>query len=778
MQRKNCRIDFFVHSCNQQPYLHMRTNLLFLALFLSSALHAFHGGTIRGLVTNPQGEPLVGASVRLEEKKLFAVTDPIGVFVFSDLPNGQYTLSVSYLGYELGQKTVQVANHETTVIQFELAEKRIDLQDVEIRADQPNPLQTISQIDIRLRPVQSSQDILRMVPGLFIGQHAGGGKAEQIFLRGFDIDHGTDIALFADGIPVNMVSHAHGQGYADLHFLIPELVQRIDFEKGMYDARTGNFATAGQVRFETPKVLDQNFIKLEAGQFDTYRMATAINLLGKTAAANGTSAYLAGEQLFTNAYFDAPQLFRRQNYFGKFNQRLNQNQSFSLSLSSFKSSWLASGQIPERAVNSGLIGPYGAIDATEGGATSRYNLNAQHWMAVSDKTSVKNQFYYARYNFELYSNFTFFLEDPVNGDQIRQKEQRDILGINSTVTHQATWNGRPLTLEGGIQFRSDEVLGNELSRTRNRRETLSRLALGDVQEMNASVFAHATYQWTPSLSLNLGARFDQFHHQYQNNLDSAFTTAFTTRNQASPKASIQWQATDRLKLFFRTGSGFHSNDTRVVLFSADQNILPRAWGQDLGAQIRPLPRLLLSATGWHLALEQEFVYVGDAGVVEPGGKTQRYGVDLSARWQFGRHLFLDADYTWTKARAVDEPEGGQNIPLAPIHTAVGGLNWVSDGFSASLRTRWLGDRPANEDYSITAKGYFLLDAQVSFSPMFSKNRRPLEFSLSAQNLGNVLWYEAQFDTESRLAGETEPVSEIHFTPGTPLWVKGGIMFKF
>ena len=756
----------------------MRTCLLLFFFLLAATVHASHGGTIRGMVTNLQGEPLVGASVFLVEQQLFVVTDPIGVFVFSDLANGEYKIQVSYIGHESVQKIVQVSNHETSIIQINLVEKRIDLEDVEVRADQSNPLQTISQLDIRLRPIQSSQDILRAMPGLFIAQHAGGGKAEQIFLRGFDIDHGTDIALFADGIPVNMVSHAHGQGYADLHFLIPELVQKIDFEKGMYDARTGNFATAGQVRFETPRVLDQNFIRLEAGQFDTYRMASAINLLGESSAAKGANAYIAGEQLFSNAYFEAPQRLRRQNYFGKFTQNFDQRQSISLSASAFSSSWLASGQIPERAVDQGLIGPFGAIDSTEGGTTSRYNLNAQHWLALSDKTWVKNQLYYSKYNFELYSNFTFFLEDPANGDQIRQKESRDITGLNSSITHQTNLKNNPLTLEGGIQLRSDEVQGNELSRTRNRRETLSRLALGDVKEINASAYALATYQVSSDLSINLGGRFDQFYHQYQNTLDSAFSIAATTRSQWSPKASIQWQATEKLKLFFRTGSGFHSNDSRVVLFSPDQNILPAAWGQDIGFQIRPLRRLLLSVSGWHLDMEQEFVYVGDAGIVEPGGKTRRLGLDLSARWQLNQNLFFDADYTWSKARSIEEPETAQFVPLAPVHTAVGGINWVSDGFAAGLRTRWLGDRPANEDNSLIAKGYFLLDAQISFAPAFDGKKRPLEFTLSAQNLGNTLWYEAQFETESRLAGENTPVSEIHFTPGTPIWVKAGILFKF
>lgn len=757
----------------------MRTLLLVCLAFSisTSSIFADHGGTIKGIVVSAADNSiLTGVSVQLKELKLYTATNEIGLFVFPDLPDGEYMLEVRQLGYATQEKRVKVSNHETANIKIALEESALKLDDVEIRANTQNPGQALSQLDIQLRPVQSAQDILRMVPGLFIAQHAGGGKAEQIFLRGFDIDHGTDIALFADGMPVNMVSHAHGQGYADLHFLIPELVQKVDFQKGPYAAQTGNFATAGEAHFQTPLTLDENFIKLEGGQFDTYRLSTAMDLLGGSTAANGTRAYVAGEQLYSNAYFDAPQHFRRGNYFAKLSKIQEQKQSFSLSLSHFTSSWTASGQIPDRAVRQGQISRFGAIDATEGGLTSRSNANLIHNYLISDKSWIRNQLYYSRYAFELYSNFTFFLEDSINGDQIRQKERRELTGYQSTFHYNDRLWGKGFQFKAGLQLRLDEVDDNELSHTRNRRETLNSIALGDLLEINGGLFAEAELQLAPTLRLGIGGRFDQFYYNYQNALDSAFTVKSASRNILSPKFNLSWQAHKKVQLFLRTGSGFHSNDTRVVGFASDKDILPRALGLDLGLNLQPLPGLFLQLIGWQLDLEQEFVYVGDAGIVEPGGETRRHGLDLSLRWQLLPKLFLDGDYTWTKARAVGE--AAYHIPLAPVHTATGGLSYQTPGIQASVRARFLGDRPANEDYSLSAKGYFLLDAQLCFRPAFGQGKRPLEFTLSAQNIGNVDWNEAQFETSSRLRNELEPVTEIHFTPGTPFVLKAGMTFRF
>lgn len=753
--------------------------LLCFSLVPSSLFATAHGGTIRGLVVDAEtNSELPGAFVRLLELDQTAISNELGMFTFGDLPGGKYTLVVSFIGFETSTQTMQVVDHESVAIKFTLKTAALDLADVQVNAQRNKPLQTLSALDLQTRPLNSAQDVLRFVPGVVIAQHAGGGKAEQIFLRGFDIDHGTDIALFADGLPVNMVSHAHGQGYADLHFVIPEMIETVDFQKGTYDARVGNFSTAGYVKFETPDVLRQNFLKMEAGQYDHYRTVAAIDLLGQRAASRGTSAYLAAETLFDNGYFDAPQNFKRINLFGKFRQALDERQTLVVSLSRFTSSWLASGQIPERAVASGQIGRFGAIDPTEGGATGRQNLNVQHWLAVSDKVLLRNQFYVSKYDFELYSNFTFFLNDPLNGDQIRQKESRTITGYNGAMQYLTSIGGKKLTLETGANLRYDETADSELSATKNRRETLSRLALGDIQELNFAPYADANLELSKRLTLNAGLRFDVFHYSYVNKLDSAFTNKTAAKTRPSPKLNLHYQATPNLQFFALSGVSFHSNDTRTILEKAEENILPGAFGVEAGAMFKPFSKLLISLSAWQLDLQQEFVYVGDAGVVEPSGRSLRRGIDLSARWQIASWLFLDADYNFTRPRATEEPEGADYIPLAPTQTSIGGLTVSKNGFSGSLRYRYLADRSANEDNSLTAEGFFLLDAQLAFAPKMKVGKRPLEFSLSALNLTNSAWKEAQFETESRLRNEAEPVTEIHYTPGTPVFVKGAMTYRF
>lgn len=266
---------------------------------------------------------------------------------------------------------------------------------------------TISDLDIHLRRINNSQEVLRMVPGLFIGQHAGGGKAEQIFLRGFDIDHGTDINISVDGMPVNMPSHAHGQGYADLHFVIPEIIDNVNFNKGPYYADKGNFTTAGFVEFKTKDYLESNFVKTEGGQFNTFRGIAGINILKPEGQKRDQSLYFAGEGSFTKGYFESPQDFSRFNGLLKYHGNINNQNTLNATLTGFKSNWHASGQIPDRAVENGSVGFYGAIDNTEGGSTSRHNLNIALQSRFSDGGLLNNQLYYSKYNFELYSNFTF-----------------------------------------------------------------------------------------------------------------------------------------------------------------------------------------------------------------------------------------------------------------------------------------------------------------------------------------------------------------------------------
>lgn len=754
----------------------MKNKLPLLAFFLFCSLAAFaHNGSINGQITEKgTGLELAGATVRLDPGGLYTNTNALGFFSFNNLAAGNYSISIQYIGFETQTLAdVNVRDSETTTLRIDLNPATVNLKDVEVKTATSQPFQSISALDIRTRPIATTQDVLRTVPGLFIAQHAGGGKAEQIFLRGFDIDHGTDINLTVDGLPVNMVSHAHGQGYADLHFVIPEIIDNVEFKKGPYYADAGDFATAGLVRFKTTDVLDNSFLKIEAGQFATARAVGAFKLLGKNAERRNRSAYIASETYYSDGYFDSPQAFSRFNLFGKFRALMDEDQRVTISASAFQSSWDASGQVPERAIASGQITRFGAIDDTEGGKTSRYNVNFEHVKSLSATRLFKNQLYYSDYSFELYSNFTFFKEDPVNGDQIRQKEHRRIFGYNGAYQTRGNLFGKKLESEIGLFFRNDQTSDSELSRSVQRTFTSKRLAFGDVNETNTGFYASETWHLAPKFTLNAGLRTDVFQFAYEDKLDSLYAPGRVTAAIASPKLNLYFDPSPALRLYLTGGYGFHSNDARVVVPQRGEEILPKAIGADLGAILKPSPAVLFHVAAWYLALDQEFVYVGDEAIVEPGGKTQRLGVDVSARLQLFRHLFVDADVTYSRARLTEAPEEARHIPLAPRLTATGGLAWdKGKGLFGSLRFRHLGDRPANENNSLNAEGYVLLDAVAGWK------RSNVEIGLAAQNLLNAEWKEAQFETESRLRTEIESVTEIHYTPGTPFFVKGYVSFYF
>jgi outer membrane receptor protein involved in Fe transport len=646
------------------------------------------------------------------------------------------------------------------------------LADVVITDQLIRDVNTISQVDIRLRPVNTSQDILRIIPGLFIAQHAGGGKAEQIFLRGFDIDHGTDINLEVDGLPVNMISHAHGQGYSDLHFVIPELVRVVDFDKGPYYAEKGNMTTAGYASFFTRNTLEENMVKIEGGRFGTFRNVNAVRLMDLQSSEWRHSAYIASEYFRTDGFFEANQHFNRLNLLGKYHA-YRDSEALTIGLSTFNSRWDASGQIPERAVRDGLITRFGAIDPTEGGETSRTNAWVTHVKVHDNGGMFENQLFFSKYDFNLVSNFTFFLNDPVNGDQITQSESRAIYGYKGSYSINHPFVGKSLRSEIGAGFRYDDINDIHLYHTQSRHHFLNDIAHGDIDETNIYAFVNETIQLDDRLSINAAARFDHFTFNYIDALSPEYQRQSVSRAVVSPKLALSYNPSRSLNLYAKAGLGFHSNDTRVVVAQEGHEILPRALGVDVGANFKITDKLLLNTALWVLDLEQEFVYVGDEGVVEPSGETIRRGIDLSVRYQALPWLFVDADVNWTDPKAKHTLEGEDYIPLAPTFTTIGGLSvQLDNGLHAALRYRYLGDRAANEDNSVVAHGYFLLDAVVKYV------RKPLEVSIAAENLLNKDWKEAQFDTQSRLGHEPDPVSEIHFTPGIPFFLKAGVSFFF
>ncbi|MCB0658732.1 MAG: TonB-dependent receptor plug domain-containing protein [Saprospiraceae bacterium] len=715
---------------------------------------------IQGRILDNQEQPVVDAYILTYHSDQHAHTDQEGRFTIHGSLGD--TLLVSHISFST--KVVVVDRLDNFIIHLE--ESLFSLEEVVVMP-QIDALNAVTRIDLETQPVRSSQEVLRRVPGLFIGQHAGGGKAEQLFLRGFDLDHGTDIAVSVDGMPVNMVSHAHGQGYADLHFLIPELIDEIDFGKGPYYAKRGDFNTAGYVDFKRKERLDRSLIQQEIGQFNTRR---TLGMLGFNNQQD-QSAYLAGEFLRSDGPFESPQHFNRVNLTGSFTKRMENLDKWALLVSHFTSDWDASGQIPQRAVDEGLISRFGSIDDSEGGHTGRNDLKLDYQKTLGAADLVKTSFFISRYQFELYSNFTFFLEDPVNGDQIRQKEDRNILGFNSEWQHGLKGSVTGL-FNAGIGYRYDVSNGIELSHTMNRSVTLQNIQLGDIHQSNYYGYLNAEFdlgRWV----INPGMRVDWFDFAYQDHLEPTYHVDEVMKGIVSPKLNVLYNYSLQLQGYVKAGMGFHSNDTRVVVAQDGKKILPAARGMDVGFIWKPVPRLMVNLAGWYLGLDQEFVYVGDAGVVEPSGRTRRLGLDAGLRYQAADWLYFYGDFNYAHGRSIDDPEGENYIPLAPVWTSAGGMRLQGQrGWHGGLSYRFMGDRPANEDDSITASGYLVWDANAGY------DFKRWGFGLQVINLFNTAWNETQFATTSRLFNETQPVEEIHFTPGSPFFLNAMIRFMF
>lgn len=718
----------------------------------------------------------------------------------------------SFLGVSLATEETVQTGEEDAESTSEAPTEAIQLEKILVKGDRAYSTassKSIRQFDLNVRPMQTAQDMLQLAPGLVITQHAGGGKAEQIFLRGFDADHGTDVAISTDGIPVNMVSHGHGQGYADLHYVIPELVESIDLFKGPYFARHGNFSTAGSILFLTKDSIDENLMKIEGGEFNTQKVTGLFQVPGS---GDRQGAYFAAQFYNTDGPVESEQNFQRSNLFGKFHTRLNETNKLAFSISSFSSAWDASGQIPQRAVDSGLITRFGTIDDLEGGQTGRQNLNLTYTATGENNSRFLIQPYFSRYNFKLFSNFTFFLDDPENGDMIEQTDDRTTLGLNTEYQFEQSVDSMQLTTTFGGGFRSDDIAVS-LWHSPNRRRLTQKVDSGII-ERNLFLWMQEELIINPKLRLQLGLRGDYFTFNVEDHLDVLsdetvtlpHASGYAQEAMLNPKFNMVYSPFGSTDVFLNFGTGFHSNDARDVViertisdlertfsrqglnaaeinerlarlnFDREQSgirTLPRAIGAEIGTRQRFWDRLNIGIAAWWLELDEELVYVGDAGETEISGKSRRVGIDLEGRAQVFSWLWIDTDVNFSRGEYVDEPVDANAIPLAPRVTSTGGLtaNHPS-GFGMSLRYRYIGDRPANEDGSVTAEGHTLLNLGLSYA--FG----PFKYFATVENLFDVAWNEAQFDTESRLADESEPVSEIHFTPGNPRNIQAGISYRF
>ncbi len=741
--------------------------LLIIAILISQftyAQHLFKGKVIDDITH----QPIEYATVSTSGKT--TTTDASGNFQLS-LPADTATLSVSFIGYST--KQLKAINSGDILIQ--ISRGTIDLEEVRISPNLDNAsFHTLSALDLSLRPVNSSQDLLRLVPGLFIAQHMGGGKAEQIFIRGFDADHGTDLNISVDGLPVNMVSHIHGQGYADLHFMIPETISTYDFGKGPYYTDKGDFTTAGYLNYTTKDALDKSMISLEAGQFNTFRIAGVIDLLSGKAKQKGTNAYIAGEYNYTDGPFDFAEHYKRFNLFGKFTTMLNADNKLSVSASTFSTGWRASGEIPERAVAGGTtaindngdpykvsaatptIGRFAAIDSAQGGKSTRTNAIIKLVTDLKNDLILENQLYYTNYTFLLHVNSTFFAEDPVNGDEKQQYEARDMFGYNSKLMKHNYFGNSVLNSSLGLSSRFDRTYGTEYSNVIEQYGFLDYISKGDIKQNNTGIYLDETLQSGKWL-LNVSTRLDYFNFGFH---DTTKTSVII-----SPKLNVEYTASQAVQFYLKAGKGFHSNNAIAVIGNNGLQTLPAAYGVDIGLNWKPVPHLYINAALWYLYLQQEFIYTDD-GDIAPGGKTRREGIDLSARYQLAKWLFADLNVNLAKSRLVDSAKNTGYLALAPTFTSTGGLDFKFDnGINGGLSYRYMHSRPGNNTNTLIADGYCVTDLKLNYT------QKRYELGLSIENLFNTEWNEFEAERVSRLKNEASPVDQMSFTPGTPFFAK-------
>jgi outer membrane receptor protein involved in Fe transport len=620
--------------------------------------------------------------------------------------------------------------------------------------------------DFELLPHGRPADVLRLVPGLIMSQHQGGGKAEQYMLRGFDADHGTDVALFVDGMPVNLRTHAHGQGYADLHFLIPETIKQVDAFKGPYYVEYGDFATAGAIDFVTLDTVPENLVEAAGGSFGTQRYLT---LLSPTR--DRVKTLFALEAYTSDGPFDRPQDYKRLNAFAKASATLGDGVDGSIWASYLRSSWFGSGQIPARAVRAGLIDRFGSIDNSEGGRTERASVNGQLRFKPSEADLLTVRAWGQYYSLDLFSNFTFFLDDPANGDGIKQTDRdRLVGGLDTRYEHRGTVLGVPVQSMAGVQYRVDRsrvILGTQADR-----HLLARTQDVSFVEQSVSPMVKLDLAPLPWLRVVTGARGDIFHYDVRNNLTDSAERLDGNQTRAVPsvKANLVLGPWYETEFFANFGTGFHSNDARAVILDPRLPALPQARGYEFGVRSKILPRVEVSATYWALDLKSELVFAGDDGTTEARGPSHRQGWEVTTRIRLLDWLTWSGNVTLTDS-AFDN---GQAIPLAPRMTARADLTarlpW---GLSASAAMRYVSSRYADESRQQIARGYTLFDLSARY------RYKNLEAFLSVENLANAEWREAQFFFDSRLPGEPAGgVPDIHYTPGNPRTFLGGLALRF
>jgi outer membrane receptor protein involved in Fe transport len=648
-------------------------------------------------------------------------------------------------------------------------------------ASGPSDLQPTAASEMRVsgeafnaRPASRVGELLEVVPGLIVTQHSGEGKANQYFLRGFNLDHGTDLAITVDGMPVNMPSHGHGQGYADINFLIPELVRSVDIRKGPYSADQGDFASAGAVGIDYLNRLPKNIAEITFGSFGYQRALAA----GSSAVGDGT-LLAAIEANKYNGPWDVPDNVRKLNGVLRYSQG-TATDGFMLSAMAYSNGWNSTDQVPQRAIDQGVIGRFGSLDATDGGTSSRFSLSS-NWAQSSEFGQSKVSAYVVNSSLRLFNNFTYFLDDPVNGDQFSQLDRRTLYGFNASHSFDVRFAGIETQTRIGLQTRADDIHVG-LFRTLQR-ATLSTVREDNVREGNFGLWADTTTRWTDWLRTTVGIREDYFAGRVSS--DTPQNSGSAQAAMTSPKAGIVLGPWYKTEFYGNAGYGLHSNDIRGATISVDPNdkvtpldrvpLLVRSKGAEIGIRTRAIPDLSSSLAVFVLDFGSELLFVGDAGTTEPSRPSRRIGVEWTNQYKMRPWMTLDLDIAYTSARFTDFDPAGDRIPGAPAMVASGGITFGADtGWFGALRGRYFGPRPLIEDGSVRSQSSLIFNARAGY-----RFDNGLKLQLDVLNLFNAQTDQIEYYYVSRLPGEPiDGVADRHVHPAEPLAVRLSLAGRF
>jgi outer membrane receptor protein involved in Fe transport len=632
---------------------------------------------------------------------------------------------------------------------------------------------TVTREQLENRPLLRPGELLETVPGLIVTQHSGSGKANQYFLRGFNLDHGTDFRTTVLGMPVNLPTHGHGQGYTDMNFLIPELVSSIQYKKGTYYAEEGDFSAAGAAHVDLLRRLDAPLVDLTLGE-DRYRRVMAAASTRPTAV--GGTWLGAVEALQEDGPWDLPQDLRKLNALVRWSEAAADG--ISVAAMAYRNRWDSTDQVPRRAIESGQIGRFGYIDPTLGGETHRYSLSAE-WTGRAEESTTRARAHAIDYGLNLFSNFTYFLDDPVDGDQFEQADRRKVFGASVEHVRLGRIGATATEHAFGLEARHDRIdtvgLYHTVARTR-----IGTTREDEVRQTSLSAWYRNTTQWTPWLRSIAGARVDDYRFDVSSSL--AENSGEASDRIANPKLTLVAGPFSGTEFFLNLGGGFHSNDARGSTIRVDPSTgepvervdpLVRARGGEVGMHAHLSPAWETSVALWRLELDSELLFVGDAGTTEASRPSRRTGIEWANYWRPMTGLVADVDLAWSRARFTDGDPAGDRIPGAIERTASAGVSYDTGPWSAGLRVRYFGARPLVEDDSARSASSTLVNLKAGYR--FS---RAVKASVEILNLFDRETSDIDYYYESRLAGEPGPVADIHTHPAEPRTIRATLTVRF